>query len=51
MEMSGVCAAAQEQTYSVPAIRGISDIVGFKRDDKWTPYAAEAAGAFRCGAP
>jgi nucleoside phosphorylase len=48
MELTGVYAAADRKykTYSVIAVRGISDIVGFKRDDAWTRYACETAGSF-----
>jgi hypothetical protein len=28
------------------AIRGISDIIGFERDDQWTKYACQTAAAF-----
>jgi hypothetical protein len=32
--------------YSIITIRGLSDIVGFDRDDAWTTYACHTAGAF-----
>src|SRR6266566_5320135 len=48
MEVAGVYQAAQHirQQYPVMAIRGISDIVGFKRDDNWKLYACHTAAAF-----
>ena len=48
MEAGGVFQAAQQlrQQYPVMAIRGISDIVGLKRDYRWTLYACHSAAAF-----
>lgn len=48
MEAAGVYQAAQRmrQQYPVMAIRGISDIVGFKRGDDWKQYACHTAAAF-----
>ena len=48
MEISGVFEAARHSTGDLPviAIRGISDIVGFKRDSRWTDYACNSAAAF-----
>ena len=48
MELPGVYTAARTRyrEYPVLAIRGISDIVGFKRDPGWTRYACESAAAF-----
>lgn len=48
MEAGGVFQAAQQlrQQYPVMAIRGISDIIGLKRDNRWTPYACHTAAAF-----
>jgi hypothetical protein len=48
MEVAGVYQAAQHigQQYPVMAIRGISDIIGFKRDDNWKLYACHTAAAF-----
>ena len=48
MELAGVYQAARrsEHQYPVLAIRGISDIVGFKRDSDWTDYACHSAAAF-----
>lgn len=48
-ELAGVYAAARSagrQNYPVLAIRGLSDIVGFKRDPAWTAYACQTAAAF-----
>lgn len=44
MQLAGVCQAARDR--KVLAIRGISDIVGFRRDEEWTGYACETAAAF-----
>jgi len=48
MELAGIYTAARrmEREYPILAVRGISDIVGFKRDAKWTNYACETAAAF-----
>jgi nucleoside phosphorylase len=48
MEASGVFSAAKslDRTYPVLAVRGISDVVGFRRDEAWTEYACESAAAF-----
>lgn len=48
MEAAGVYEAAQriDRQYPVMAIRGISDIVGLKRDEQWTTYACQTAAAF-----
>jgi nucleoside phosphorylase/uncharacterized LabA/DUF88 family protein len=48
MELSGVYNAARkfEKEYPVICIRGISDIVGYKRDHGWTLYACDSAAAF-----
>lgn len=50
MESAGVFQAAQQMNkqYPVMAIRGISDIIGLKRDERWTSYASQSAGAFTC---
>jgi nucleoside phosphorylase len=45
MESGGVYRAVRERVPMV-AIRGISDIVGLKRDDLWTKYACATAAAF-----
>ena len=48
MELPGVYRAARrhDREYPVMAIRGISDIVGLKRDPRWTGYACRTAAAF-----
>jgi len=49
MELSGVYAGVRFQRREEPrllAIRGISDIVGFKRNHEWTDYACRSAAAF-----
>jgi nucleoside phosphorylase len=48
MELAGVYSAARrmDREYPILSVRGISDIVGFKRDDRWTNYACETAAAF-----
>ncbi|TMC21177.1 MAG: TIR domain-containing protein [Chloroflexi bacterium] len=50
MEAAGALQAAQQmgKQYPVMAIRGISDIIGLKRDERWTSYACQSAGAFTC---
>jgi nucleoside phosphorylase len=48
MESAGVYRASRGKNGDLPfiAIRGISDIVGFKRHPAWTSYACESAAAF-----
>jgi len=48
MELAGVYSAARRlsREYPVIAIRGISDIIGFKREPEWTTYACETAASF-----
>ena len=46
MELSGVYQAAWPYQKPILAIRGISDIVGFKRSPDWTTYACHTAAAF-----
>ena len=48
MELGGVYLAARGINRDLPilAIRGISDIVGFKREEEWTKYACATAAAF-----
>lgn len=51
MESAGVYRAAlgrgrSRKGYPAMTIRGISDVVGLKRDDEWTPYACATAAAF-----
>jgi len=45
MELAGIYAAAHrsQKEYPVLAIRGISDIIGYKRDAEWTEYACKTA--------
>lgn len=45
MESSGVYRATRGRC-AMLAIRGTSDIVGFKRDEQWTAYACASAAAF-----
>jgi nucleoside phosphorylase len=48
MELAGVYRASRRahKTYPVVSIRGVSDIVGLKRDEAWTQYACEVAAAY-----
>jgi nucleoside phosphorylase len=49
MELGGVCRAARygaDGRTKVLAIRGLSDIVGYKRSPDWTEYACRSASAF-----
>jgi nucleoside phosphorylase len=48
MESAGIYRAARhgDKEYPFLAIRGISDIVGFKRESIWTTYACHSAAAF-----
>lgn len=45
MESGGIYRAARERC-SMLAIRGLSDLIGFKRDERWTRYACASAAAF-----
>lgn len=47
MELPGVYEAARHKDGDIPvlAIRGISDIVGFKRDHAWTEFACKTAAS------
>jgi nucleoside phosphorylase len=45
MESAGVYRAARDRAFML-AVRGISDIIGLKRDDGWTKYACASAAAF-----
>lgn len=47
MELAGVYRAARrrQREYPILAIRGISDIVGFKRHQDWTEYACHSAAS------
>jgi nucleoside phosphorylase len=46
MEAAGAYRAAHARGVPFIAIRGISDIVGFRRDPAWTGYACHTAAAF-----
>jgi nucleoside phosphorylase/AAA+ ATPase superfamily predicted ATPase len=48
MELAGVYHAARrkDREYPILAIRGISDIVGFRRNANWTIYACKSAASF-----
>ncbi|MEO6326923.1 MAG: hypothetical protein ABIT01_00240 [Thermoanaerobaculia bacterium] len=46
MESAGVYVFCHNKRVPYLAIRGISDIVGAKRDERWTAYACETAAAF-----
>jgi nucleoside phosphorylase len=51
MESAGVHIAARgrppaRKAYPTMSIRGISDVIGYARDDAWTYYACHAAAAF-----
>jgi nucleoside phosphorylase len=46
MELAGVYQAAWSAQIPVLAIRGISDIVGFRRSPDWIGYACNTAAAF-----
>lgn len=47
MELPGVFEAARRKVGDIPvlAVRGISDIVGFKRDPAWTAFACKTAAS------
>ncbi|MBK6587811.1 MAG: hypothetical protein IPG22_05785 [Acidobacteria bacterium] len=45
MELAGVYQAAHNAQKPVLAIRGISDVVGFKRSPDWTEYACHTSAA------
>jgi nucleoside phosphorylase len=48
MELGGVYRAAWKRKQMVPvlSVRGISDVVGFRREGEWTDYACETAASF-----
>lgn len=48
MELGGIYKAVKkvDKEFPIIAIRGISDIVGFKRSPDWTGYACNSASAF-----
>lgn len=45
MEAAGVALACSRAGVPFLAVRGISDIVGWKRDEQWTEYACRSAAA------
>lgn len=46
MEAGGAYRAAHDADCPLLCVRGISDIVGFKRDPVWTAYACHSAASF-----
>lgn len=48
MEAGGVLVAARKKGHEYPVldVRGLSDIVGYKREAAWTEYACHSAAAF-----
>jgi nucleoside phosphorylase len=46
MELAGVYHVAQKGYTPLLSIRGLSDIVGFKRSHEWTQFACESAASF-----
>src|SRR5262249_36307589 len=46
MEAGGVYEAARQARCPLLCVRGISDIVGFKRSPEWTSYACQTAASF-----
>jgi nucleoside phosphorylase len=46
MESAGAYRAAHDQGVPFLAVRGISDVVGLRRDAGWTSYACHTAAAF-----
>lgn len=48
MELAGVMQAARHAQYpiNVFTIRGVSDLIGLKRDSAWTTYACRSAASF-----
>lgn len=46
MEVAGVYTVCQPRNTPCFAIRGISDIVGYVRDERWTIYSCDTAAAF-----
>ncbi len=52
MEIAGALRAADaigNANLPILTIRGISDVIGYKRDPVWTNYACQSAGAFAFG--
>lgn len=45
MELGGVYWVAQRNNVPLLGVRGVSDIIGFKRDPKWTQYACDVAAS------
>jgi nucleoside phosphorylase/Leucine-rich repeat (LRR) protein len=46
MESAGIYKAVHGRDVPFLAIRGISDVIGLRRDPEWTTYACETAAAF-----
>lgn len=46
MEAGGVYEAARRSSRPLLCVRGISDIVGFRRNDEWKDYACHTSAAF-----
>jgi nucleoside phosphorylase len=46
MESAGVYRATHERGVPFLSIRGISDVVGLKREPAWTGYACHSAASF-----
>jgi nucleoside phosphorylase len=46
MESAGIYKATNGRNVPFLAIRGISDVVAFKRHPDWTAYACQTAAAF-----
>ena len=46
MELQGVWTAAERRGIPVFSIRGVSDIIGFRREPEWTSYSSHTAAAF-----
>lgn len=46
MELAGVYQIAQRSKIPILAIRGLSDIVGYKRSVEWTQFACETSASF-----
>ena len=46
MESAGAYVPCQRNGVPFLAIRGISDIVGWRRDEAWTLYACHTAAAY-----
>ncbi len=46
MESAGIHRAAHDKNVPFLSIRGLSDVVGFVRDPRWTAYSCHSAAAF-----